>query len=36
MTAEFGPYKLRKWLQRVFYLAVALGIAVVIVGEYMK
>jgi hypothetical protein len=36
MTAEFGPLKYRRPLQWVFYLAVVLGIAVVIIGEYLN
>jgi hypothetical protein len=36
MTAEFAPLKYRRWLQRVFYLAVVLGLAAVAVGEYVK
>ena len=36
MTAEFGPHKYRKWGQRVFYVSVVLGIAVVLVSEYIK
>ena len=36
MTAEFGPGKYRKWIQRAFYVAVTLGVAVVIVGQLMK
>jgi len=36
MTAEFGPWKYRKWAQRAFYLAVGLGVAAVIVAQYVK
>jgi hypothetical protein len=36
MTAEFGPMKYRKWAQRAFYLAVILGVAAVIVSQYLK
>jgi hypothetical protein len=36
MTAEFGPWKYRKWIQWAFYLACVLGLAGVIIGEYVK
>jgi hypothetical protein len=36
MTAEFAPLKYRKWLQRLFYVAVVFGIAAVLIGDYLK
>jgi hypothetical protein len=36
MTAEFRPWRYRKWIQRAFYVAVALGVAAVVIGGYMK
>jgi hypothetical protein len=36
MAAEFAPIKYRRFLQRVFYLAVILGLAAVVIGQYAK
>jgi len=36
MTAEFGPLKYRKWVQRAFYVAVILGVAAVVISQYIK
>jgi hypothetical protein len=36
MTAEFAPIKYRRWLQRVFYVSVIIGLAAVAIGQYVK
>lgn len=36
MTAEFGPMKYRRWGQRMFYVAVILGVAAVVIGQFAK
>jgi len=36
MTAEFGPMKYRRWLQRVFYVMVAVAVLAVVVVQFVK
>jgi len=36
MTVEVGPYKYRRWIGRGYWLAVMLGIAVVIIGAIIR
>jgi hypothetical protein len=35
MTAEFMPDKYKKWGQRMFYVAVVLGVAAVVIGQFV-
>jgi len=36
MTAEFGPLKYRRWIQRVFYAMVGVAVLAVIVLQFAK